>query len=174
MSLKNRPGILGDYFKHHHNPAKGDSVQLPQFGNEVEDWWRGLQPKWRFAGRGGADQPNDYSYVLAGGKKGIFLLIMCLAWWDLAYGQDLARERVRHHQAAVTEATAPTLDDLRDHDIKWFNIVSDLTDVMKLAKAWPVPGESTSEVVGTATSSSRNKRAAEQGSSSTRKRAKKN
>ena len=171
LSLKNRPWVLGDYFKHHHNPAKGDLVILPQFGDEVQAWWSSLQPGWRYKNHRGADQPNNYSYILAGGKKGVFLLILCLAWWDIIYGRNLNEEKDRRRLAAG--ATAPTFEDLSDHDIRWFNTVCDLIDVMKLAKAWPVPGEGTSGVTGTASSPSRNKRVAEQGSS-TRKRAKKN
>ncbi|KAF9777724.1 hypothetical protein BJ322DRAFT_992316, partial [Thelephora terrestris] len=81
LSSKNKPRILGDYFKWHHNPTKGDSVALPAFGNEVAAWWSSLQPEWRQKDELSPNDQNNYSYILAGGKKGVFLLILCLAWW---------------------------------------------------------------------------------------------
>ena len=170
LSLKDKPSILGDYFKWHHTPSKGDSVVLPGFGEEVQTWWSGIQPEWRYKSELSPESQNDYSYILAGGKKGVFLLILCLAWWDKAYGRDMEREKTRRREVARVgmDKTPPDFNDLLDHDTKWFNIVNDLPFVMEIARAWPVP-EGTSAGAAPA----RKKRAAEGGDrSSTRKKVK--
>ena len=80
--MKGKPKILTDYFKWHHNPTKGNSLVSPEFGHEVSAWWTTIQPKWRYKDEDPANGRNDYSYILSGGKKGVYLLILCLAWWD--------------------------------------------------------------------------------------------
>ena len=137
---------MKDYFKWHHNASKGDLVLLASFGDQVSDWWADMQPKWRYKNPDPTSSKNDYSYILTGGKKGVYLLILCLAWWDCAYGREMEREKTRRHEAAKAVGKAETtLDfgDLYDHDVKWFNIVNDLIFVMELAHGWPVPGEDT-------------------------------
>lgn len=171
LSLKDKPSILADYFKWHHNPSKGDTVALPDFGNEVAAWWFGIQPEWRYKNELKSNDRKDYSYILAGGKKGVYLLILCLAWWDNAHGRGLEEERAKHREGARTNmgSTPPNFDDLLDHDCKWFNIVNDLLFVLELAQAWPVP-EGPLVAAG---APSRKKRAAERGDGSlTRKKAK--
>jgi len=174
LSMKEKPGILKDYFKWHHNPSKGDSVTLPKFGEEMSTWWTGIQPKWRYKNESSPDNKNDYSFILAGGKKGIFLLILCLAWWDRAYGRDLEKEKARRREAARTagkDGVALNFNDLREHEAAWFNIVNDLIFVMELARGWPLPGENTPG--GVAASSAQKKRAIERdGGSSPRKKVK--
>jgi hypothetical protein len=169
--LKQKPGILKDYFKWHHNPSKGDSVSLPELGDEISIWWSTIQPKWRYKEE---DGQKDYSYILAGGKKGAFLLILCLAWWDRAYGRDMEREKSRRREAARAAGTSEaTVDfsDLREHDTKWFNIVNDLIFVMEVAQGWPAPGERTPRAAGAAPV--RKKRGAGQDESSLARKKKK-
>ena len=144
MSLKHKPNIIGDYFKWHHTPSKGDSITLPGFGDEVVAWWAGIQPKWRYKDEFLNRHGNDYSYILAGGKKGVYLLILCLAWWDRAHGRDLVKEKDRRREAArVAGKDDTTLDfsDLLEHESRWYNIVNDLIFVLELAQGLPVPGE---------------------------------
>ena len=168
--MKEKPDILAQYFKWHHNPSKGDSVVLPAFGEEVSAWWGSVQPGWRYKNEQAAISKNDYSYILAGGKKGIFLIILCLAWWDRAHGRDVGKEMARRRETArVSGKDDTTLDfsDLFEHDYKWFNIVNDLTFVLELAQAWPVPGEGTPDHTGE--TPARGKRAAGGGGASPRK-----
>jgi hypothetical protein len=174
LSSKNKPRILGDYFKWHHNPTKEDSVALPVFGNEVAAWWSSLQPEWRQKDELSPNDQNNYSYILAGGKKGVFLLILCLAWWDKAHGRDVEKEKARRCDAAKAGMgkTALNLDNLLTHETKWLEIVNDLLFVMELAQAWPVPGEGTSGALADTPSNTQMKRAAERGSGSTQKKAK--
>ena len=171
--MRKKPEVLKDYFKWHHNPTKGDSVLLPEFGDEVSVWWTSLQPKWRYKGERHPESLNDYSYVLAGGKKGVFLLILCLAWWDRAYGRDMEREKVKRREAArAAGKDDATLDfsDLSEHESKWFNIVNDLIIVLELAQGWPIPGEGTPGEVGAVPA--RRKRPAEGAGVASRKKTK--
>ena len=136
---------------------------MPAFGDEISGWWLSIQPKWRYKDEHSPDNQKDYSYILAGGKKGVFLLILCLAWWDRAYGRDLEKEKAKRREAATAAGMDKTatidFSDLRDHETKWFNIVNDLIFVMELAQGWPVPGGTVSSVAGVAPL--RKKRAAE-------------
>ena len=170
MSLRKKPAILKDYFKWYHNPSKGDSIVLPQFGDEVDDWWAGLQPKWRYKDELPAKSGNDYSYILAGGKKGVFLLILCLAWWDRAHGRALEKEKLRRREVAGKDGTALDLGDLSEHEHKWFNIVNGLIIVLELAQGWPVPGGNNPDTVGA--TPTRRKRVAEGGLTPLRKKQK--
>ena len=134
---------MGDYFKWDHNPAKGDLIVLPGFGDETSVWWSSLQPKWHYKNEASSALSNDYSYILAGGKKGVYLLILCLAWWDRAYGRNAELEKARRREAARTagiDDTTLNFNDLREHDSRWFNIVNDLVFIMELAQSWPIPG----------------------------------
>ena len=143
--MKAKPKIFADYFKWHHNPSKGDSVALPAIGDETSAWWSSFQPEWRYKNES-SDGPKDYSYILAGGKKGVYLLILCLAWWDRAHGRHMEQEKARRREtarAAGMDETTLNFDDLHAHEYKWFNIVNDLIFVMELAQGWPLPGEGT-------------------------------
>ena len=91
---------------------------LPGFGDEVDDWWASLQPGWRYKDEFPAKSGNDYSYILAGGKKGVFLLILCLAWWDRAHGRDLEKEKLRRREAAGKDGAALDFRDLSEHEHK--------------------------------------------------------
>lgn len=145
--MKSKPKILTEYFKWRHNPSKGASVTLPEFGEEVELWWRGMQPKWRYNDETSPNNKRNYSYILSGGKKGAFLLVLCLAWWDQAYARDAERvkaERRAAIQAAGKDATTTNFDELPAHDFSWFNIVNDLIFVLELAQRTPIPRRETS------------------------------
>ena len=137
-------------------------------------WWSSIQPEWRYREEHSSDDRKDYSYILAGGKKGVFLLVLCLAWWDRAYGRNLEEEKTRRREAARaagTDEAAVDFSDLHEHEYKWFNIVNDLLFVMELAQGWPAPGESTSGAVGVVPV--RRKRGAEQGEGSASQKKKK-
>lgn len=171
LSLREKPNVLKDYFKWHHSPSKGDSVRPLELGDEVWDWWAGLQPKWRYKEEEFPDVPKDYSFILAGGKKGIFLLILCLAWWDNAHGRELEGDMAERREAAKAAGATVDFGGLREHEPKWFNIVNDLIFVMELAQGWPAPGESTLGSVGVTTAPK--KRVAKRGNSSSPRKKKK-
>ena len=142
--MKNKPKTVQEYFRWYHNPSKWDSVALPKFGDEVSAWWISLQPEWRYKNELPTSNGNNYSYIIAGGKKGVFLLILCLAWWDRAYGRDLEKEKAKRREAARAAGKGDAMldfGDLQEHETKWFNIVNDLIFVLELAQGWPVPGE---------------------------------
>lgn len=169
--MKEKPEILKDYFKWHHNPAKGDSIVLPGFAQEVSLWWTSIQPEWRYKDGCSTDNRKDYSFILAGGKKGVFLLILCLAWWNRAYGRGL--EKMKAERRAVAWAAGKDdatldFDDLPDQDRSWFNILNDLITVLELAQAWPVPGNGGSTMAEVV--SGRRKRTAEVNTSSRKKK----
>lgn len=171
--MKNKPEILKDYFKWHHNPAKGDSIALPQFADEVSLWWYGLRSQSRRKNELSTDDRDDYSFILAGGKKGVFLVILCLAWWDRAYGRGLEKTKAERRaavQAAGMDDTTLNFDDLPVHDLSWFNILNDLIIVLEHAHSWPVPMKDTSKTKEVATG--RKKRAAEDSDASSRKKVK--
>lgn len=171
--MSKKPEILKGYFKWHHNPSKGDEIILPEFGDEMAVWWANLQPSWRYKDEFATASGNDYSYILAGGKKGVFLLVLCLAWWDRAHGRNLEKEKDRRREAArAAGKDGNTLDfgDLHEHEYKWFNIVNDLIFVLELAQGWPVPGESTPDAAGS--SPTKRKRAAKGSANSPRKKQK--
>lgn len=171
--MRQKPAVLKDYFKWHHNPTKGGSIALPEFGDEVTAWWASIQPGWRYKDDSPPGKHNDYSYILAGGKKGVFLLILCLAWWDNAHGRSLEEEKTRRREAAQAAGKRDAdFSDLLDHEHKWFNIVNDLIFVLELAEAWPVPGVGTPGVAEVPIAPARGKRAAEGSNTSPRKKAK--
>ena len=112
---------------------------MPSFCEEVELWWSGIQPEWRYRNE---TPESDYSYILAGGQKGVFLFILCLAWWDRAYGRDMEREKAERHAAAQTagkDTTNLDFSNIPDHNYSWFNIVNDLIFTLERAKDLPVP-----------------------------------
>ena len=170
--MKEKPKILGDYFKWRHNPSKGDSIASSEFGDEVWDWWLSIQPTWRYKDDHPPDDRN-YSYILAGGKKGVFLLILCLAWWDCVHGRNMAREKAERREAARAagkDETTLDFSDIPNHESKWFNLVNDLTFVLELATGWPVPGECASGAIEVVPA--RRKRTAEVTDTSSRKKQK--
>ncbi|KAF9784807.1 hypothetical protein BJ322DRAFT_1109516 [Thelephora terrestris] len=179
LPMTNKPQILKEYFKWRHDPSKGDAVTLPEFGKEVTLWWSTIQPKWRHGGQTSPNNSNDYSYALAGGKKGVFLLILCLAWWDHSFGKNLNRTKEERRAAAAQDDAALDFSDLPTYDADWSNIVNDLIFVLELAQGWPVPTKGTPETPVVTSgqpetkrvASGRKKRAAE-GTNTSRKRQK--
>ena len=141
MSLTNedRPSKIKEYFQYAHQPTRGDSLTLPDFGIEVTNWWKRIQPEWRQTEQDPPRTPDRWSYILSGGSKGAFLLILCLAWWRRAYEQYLeSQKETRRVEAKATGAVA-RLDDLPDHDAEWLEIVNDLVFVMGRAQIGEVP-----------------------------------
>jgi hypothetical protein len=70
------------------------------------------------------------------------------------HGRELEKEKVKHHEAARAagiDETVVNLDDMCEHESKWFNIVNDLVFVMEVAQDWPAPSESTPGTVGATT-----------------------
>ena len=112
LSLTTKPKILGEYFKFRHNSTKGDWVVLPEFSEEVTAWWSSIQPRWRFKNGPSPISNSDYSYILAGGKKGVYLLVLCLAWWDRAHSRNLDRVKNERRTAAAKDNTPVDFSDL--------------------------------------------------------------
>ena len=114
---------------------------LPGFGEEVALWWSSMQPKGRYRDKGSL-KDEDFSFVLAGGKKGLFLFILCLAWWDKAYAWNMERARAKYREAVETSGDGNTnlgITDLPDHDYSWFNILNDLIYVLERAQGSLIP-----------------------------------
>ena len=129
-----------------------------------------MQPKWRYKEDQFPDTRKDYSFILAGGKKGVFLLILCLAWWDRAYGRSVEKEKAKRLEVGRASGTDEATTNSNDHEPGWFSIVNDLISVMDAAQSWPAPGEGAPGVVGT--TPARKKRAADRGDGSPRKKKK--
>ena len=166
LTNEGRPSKIKEYFQYAHQPSRGDSVTVPGFGVEVAGWWRTVQPEWR---RSGQDLPQDstqWSYVLSGGSKGMFLVVMCLAWWDRAYARYLEEEKDARKIKARAAGIPPSFDDLPDHDPEWLNVVNDVTFVFGKAQGSDVPGR------GTLTPSRRAKRQRETEPTASRKKPK--
>lgn len=148
--MKDKPEVLKDYFKWHHNPSRGDSIVLSQFAEQVSNWWYGLRSQSRRKSQlpTGNRDDNDYSFILAGGKKGAYLVILCLAWWDRSYGRYLEEAKDKRRaaaRAAGKDDTTLDFDDLPVHDHRWFNILNDLIIVLERAQACPIPINGTSK-----------------------------
>jgi hypothetical protein len=150
-SLTNEDRLLKikEYFQYAHQPTRGDGLALPDFGVEVTDWWKKIQPEWRRANQDPPQTSGQWSYILTGGSKGAFLLILCLAWWDRAHERRLKSRK---------EALLP------DHDADWLKIVDDVAFVMQMAQGSEVPTR------GMPSPSRKEKRKRETGLSAPRKR----
>ena len=139
LTNEDRPSKIKEYFQYAHQPSRGDTLTVPGFGAEVVRWWKQIQPEWR---RTEQDPPQDstaWSYMLAGGSKGIFLVILCLAWWDRAHARYLEEEKnARWTQAGATGAT-PSFEDLPDHDVDWLGVVNDVAFAMERAQKCDIP-----------------------------------
>ena len=63
---------------------------VEEFETKWVEWWTAGQPQWRdiqtwpFAKR--EVHGNDWGHLLEGGKDGMFLVIVSLAWWVCAQG----------------------------------------------------------------------------------------
>ena len=134
LTLEDRPSKISDYFRYAHDPLRGDDLTVPGFGEEVVAWWQAIQPDWRRAGKEPPHGPTTWSYILSGGSKGTFLIVMCLVWWHQAHLRYLESARGPRH----THAEASYFD-LPDHDTKWSELVKDLTFVMEKAQSCDIP-----------------------------------
>ena len=135
LTNKDRPSKIKEYFRYAHRPTRGDDLTVPGFGAEVAKWWRAIQPEWRHSG---GDPPQDsstqWSYILSGGSKGVFLILMCLAWWDRAHARYLEEEKSTRRAESEGAGIPPNFDDLPDHDTEWSNIVNDFAFVLGKAR----------------------------------------
>lgn len=143
---------IKEYFQYAHQPSRGDTLTLPDFGVEVTKWWEKIQPEWRRSNRDPSPTPDQWSYILSGGSKGAFLLILCLAWWD------------RAHERYLKKGATGSAGDLPDHDPEWLKIVNDVAFVMRKAQDSRVPNR------GMPSPSRRMKRKREAEPSTSRKR----
>ncbi|KAF9777388.1 hypothetical protein BJ322DRAFT_1025784 [Thelephora terrestris] len=122
LTQKSRPSKIKEYFQYAHDPSRGDRLTVPDFGEEVAGWWKEIQPEWRSAAQSPSQSRTTWSYILSGGSKGVFLVVMCLAWWDRAHARYL-------------ETMEETSDGLPEHDADWLRIVEDFTFVMEKARS---------------------------------------
>ena len=101
---------------------------------EVTNWWKAIQPEWRRVEEGPPQGPTTWSFILSGGSKGAFLIIMCLVWWDRAHARYLEEENARRIKAEAAGVTVNFDDFPPDHDAEWLKIVEDITFVMEMAR----------------------------------------
>jgi hypothetical protein len=134
LTLDGRPSKIKDYIRYDHKPPRGNNLTLPDFGEEVITWWEAIQPDWRRAGEEPPRGPTTWSYILSGGSKGTFLIVMCLAWWHRAHLRYLKSARGPRR----THVKTPYFD-LPDHDTKWSELVKDLTFIMENAQNCDIP-----------------------------------
>ena len=142
-TTKDRPTIIKEYFQYAHQPSRGDTLTVPNFGTEVTKWWERIQPEWRRSTHDLPQSVDQWSYILSGGSKGAFILILCLAWWDRAHGRYLEEQKTRQTEVEAAGASGG-FDDLLDHNAEWLKIVNDLAFVMQKARDSQVPGRATS------------------------------
>ena len=134
ITAEGRPLKIKDYFRYAHQPSRGDSLTVPSIGVEVAKWWGNIQPQWR---RDGEDPPpgaSTWSYILSGGSKGAFLVIMCLAWWGRAHARYLKEEISTRRIDAEATGLPANFDDLADYDAGWLKVVGDVAFVMEKAQ----------------------------------------
>ena len=102
-----------------------------------------IQPEWRRSKQDLPQSTSQWSYILSGGSKGAFLVILCLAWWDRAYGRHLEERKARQGRAKATGVTTGS-GDLPAHDAQWLDIVNDVAFVMLKARDCGLPGREVS------------------------------
>jgi len=88
-----------------------------------------IQPEWRWTGEDPPQGSSTWSYVLSGGSKGAFLIILCLAWWDRAYTRSLEEKG----------AAGGVNTNIPHHDPEWLKVVEDVAFVMEKARGCKVP-----------------------------------
>jgi len=57
-----------------------------------QSWWYGLQPEWRqlpnsAVSREVPDKGEQWDMLCRGGKNGLFMAVLALAWWAAALGE---------------------------------------------------------------------------------------
>ena len=102
-------------------------------------WWKRIQPEWRDSKQDLPESPGQWAYILSGGSKGAFLVILCLAWWDRAYERHLEKQKKARRVEAEAAGVIANFDDLPDHDAQWLDIVNDVTFVMSKAQHCDIP-----------------------------------
>ena len=130
LTTEDRPPKIKEYFQYAHQPTRGDTLTVPDFGAEVAKWWGTIQPEWRRSKQEPPQSPSRWSYILSGGSKGAFLVILCLAWWDRAYERHLEKQKEARRVAAEAAGIVASFDDLPDHNAAWLNVVNDVAFVM--------------------------------------------
>ena len=125
---------IKEYFQYAHQLSCGDTLVIPEFGAEVAKWWERIQPEWCHSEQDLPQNLNQWAYILSGGSKGIFLVILCLAWWDHAHERHVEKEKeVCWVEVEATGVTA-NFSDLLDHDAKWLKVVNNVVFIMQ--RAW--------------------------------------
>jgi hypothetical protein len=140
LTHEGRPSKIKEYFQYAHKPSRGNTLTVPSFGTEVIEWWGNIQPEWRRAEQDPPLGPGTWSYILSGGSKGVFLVLMCLAWWDHAYARYLEEEMNTRRRVAEVAGAAADFGDLPGHNMEWLKIVDDLAFVMEKAQVCDIPG----------------------------------
>jgi len=134
-----RPVKIKEYFQYAHQPSRGDTLTLPDFGVEVTKWWKTIQPEWRRSDGDPPQTPDRWSFILSGGSKGAFLLVLCLAWWDRAHERYLEKEKSTRQVRAEALGVTKSVETLPAHDAEWLKIVNDVAFVMQQAQGSQIP-----------------------------------
>lgn len=130
LSTSSRPDQVGWWFRIGRRAF--DKVPLIPSLNEYQRlwiaWWTALQPEWRVAGSwpfpqsSSADDP--WEDLLIGGKDGLFVVVMTLAWWSIKFAD--ADGDPSHLEAAIS-------------DVSW--VLSNLISVLTTEDSAPSPVE---------------------------------
>ena len=102
--MNQRPSQIGWWFRHghrrfdeKHTPA---IVSVEIYGRSWLEWWKGCQPDWRKDAHSDWESEScwpfsqdlegigDWERFLHGGKDGLFLVIISIAWWIHATGDS--------------------------------------------------------------------------------------
>ena len=130
---------IKEYFQYAHQPSRGDTLVVPEFGAKVAKWWERIQPEWRRSEQDLPQNLNQWAYILSGGSKGAFLVILCLAWWDRAHERHVEKEKEARRVEAEAAGVTANFSDLPDHDAKWLKVVNDVAFVMQRARDCAIP-----------------------------------
>ena len=139
LTSEHRPSKIKEYFQYAHQPSRGNTLMVPGFGVEVANWWKAIQPEWRHSEEEPPLGPTTWSFILSGGSKGTFLIVMCLAWWDHAHARYREEENARRIKAEAAGVIANFDDFPPNHDTEWLKIVEDVAFVMEMARNCDIP-----------------------------------
>ena len=139
LTTEDQPPKIKEYFQYAHQLTRGDTLTVPDFSAEVAKWWGTVQPEWRCSKQEPPQSPNQWSYILSGGSKGAFLVILCLVWWDCAYEWHLEKQKEVRRVAAEAAGIVVSFDDLLNHNAVWLNVVNDVAFIMRQAQDCDVP-----------------------------------
>ncbi|TFK80100.1 hypothetical protein K466DRAFT_504480, partial [Polyporus arcularius HHB13444] len=120
LAPKGRPEEVAYWIRRgrkYEKPPKVNSI--PTFVNAFRKWWMRLQPSTRRAPESAWPMPrvappslDAWSDVRRGGSNGLFMVVMCLAWWTTALGGDADTADIKEAVGDVVwacEQMAPTL-----------------------------------------------------------------